>query len=109
MPILPTIRDDNGNPLAGRGSEIVTKRYSGVDTSGQAISLGVDVKEVLIHIEGNTEAARFTGTVSGSDQVRITQDGVTLAPVPVVKEADESIITVAAPSGSVNVSVIAWR
>ncbi len=109
MPILPTVRDDNGNPLFGRGCEVVTKRYSGVDTSGQPIVLGVDVKEVVIHIEGQTEVARFTGTASGSDPVRITQDGLTLDPFPVVKEAGEPIVTVAAPSGSIDVSVIGWR
>ncbi|MEJ2719487.1 MAG: hypothetical protein P8182_20540 [Deltaproteobacteria bacterium] len=101
--------DDNGNPLTDRGSEVVTKRYPGVDTSGQALSLGVDVKEVLVHIEGNTEIARFTGTASGSQQVRITQDGLTLEDVRVVKEPDEIIVTVAAPSGTIDVSLIGWR
>ena len=109
MPILPIIRDDNGNPLFGRGCEVVTKRYTGVDTSGQPIALGIDVKEVVIHIEGDIEVARFTGTVSGSDQVRITQDGVTLEPLPVIKEAGEPIVTVASPSGSIDLSVIGWR
>ncbi len=109
MAIHPTIRDDNGIPLTGRGSEVITKRYSGIDSSGQAISLPVDVKEVLIHIEGTTEVARFTGTAGGSQQVRFTSDGMTLNELPLVKEADETIITVAAPSGTFDVSVIGWR
>ena len=109
MPIFPIIRDDNGNPLIGRGCEIVTKRFSGIDKSGQPIALGIDVKECVIHIEGDVEVARFTGTVSGSEQVRITKDGLTLAPLPVVKEAGEPIVTVAAPSGSIDLSVIGWR
>ena len=109
MAIQPTLRDDNGNPLIGRGSELVTKRVTEVDTTGQSISLGVDVKDILIHIEGSTEMVRLTGTVSGSDQVRITQDGLTIEDLAVVKEAEETIVTVAAPSGTINVSVIGWR
>jgi len=109
LPILPTVRDDNGTVLSTRGSEVVTKRYSGVDTGGTSVSLGVDVKEVILHIEGNTEVARFTGTASGSQEVRITADGLTFQQLPLVKEAGESILTVAAPSGTVNVSLIGWR
>jgi len=107
--ILPTLRDDNGIPLAGRGTETITKRFVGVTTSGQAVAMPVDVKEMLIHIEGATEVVRFTGTASGSEQVRITSDGLTISELPIVAEADQSIITVAAPSGTVNVSVIGWR
>lgn len=109
MAILPTVRDDNGIPLAGRGSEVITKRFAGVTTSGHAVAMPVDVKEVLIHIEGSTEVVRFTGTASGSDQVRITSDGITISELPIVVEAGQSIITVAAPSGTVNVSMIGWR
>ncbi len=109
MPIYPIQRDDNGNPLTGCGSELVTKRFSGIDTSGQAIALGIDVKGVLVHIEGTVEKARFTGTVSGSEEIRITQDGQTLEEFPIVKEANQEILTVVAPSGTVNVSVIGWR
>ncbi len=109
MPIYPTLRDDNGNPLIGRGSEVVTKRFTGVDTVGQAIFLSIDVKEILIHIEGGSETVRLTGTVEGSDEVRITNDGLTLEEVGIVKEAGETIVSVAAPSGTVDVSVIGWR
>ncbi|MCA1961486.1 MAG: hypothetical protein LDL33_11900 [Desulfomonile sp.] len=109
MAILPTLRDDNGIPLTGRGTETVTKRFVGVTTTGQVIAMPVDVKEVLIHIEGATEAARFIGTASGSEQVRITSDGLTISELPIVAEADRDIIAVAAASGTVNVSVIGWR
>lgn len=109
MAILPTVRDDNGIPLAGRGSEVVTKRFSGVTTAGRGIAVPVDIKEVLIHIEGSAEVARLTGTASGSEQVRLTSDGLTVSELPIVVEADHNIITVAAPSGTVNVSVIGWR
>jgi hypothetical protein len=107
--IRPTLRDDNGTPLTGRGSEVVTKRFVGVDTAGQTISLPVDVKEVLVHIEGTTEIARITGTAPGSQQVRLTGDGLSLEDLPIVVQADAAIITVAAPSGTVNLSVIGWR
>ncbi|MEW6350467.1 MAG: hypothetical protein AB1646_15495 [Thermodesulfobacteriota bacterium] len=109
MGIRPTLRDDNGIPLTGRGSEVVTRRFAGVGTAGQAISLPVDVKEVLVHIEGLTELARFTGTAAGSEQVRLTADGLSLEDLPLVVEADTTLLTVAAPSGTVNVSVVGWR
>lgn len=109
MPIKPTIRDDNGLALPGHGSEIYTKRYAAVGTTGQAISLPVDVKSVRIHVEGSTEVARFVGTVAGSEEVRITSDGTTLNDVPIVKRADEDIMTVKAPSATIDVSVFAWR
>lgn len=109
MTIRPIARDDNGHPLAGHGTETVTRRFTDVDTGGQAVSLGTDVKEALIHIEGAIEVIRFTGSADGSEQIRITQDGTTLGDVPIVKEANGTIITVAAPSGTVNVSVIGWR
>ncbi len=109
MGIRPTLRDDNGIPLPGRGSQVVTKRFTDVDTAGRAISLPVDVKEVLVHIEGLTEVARFTGTAPGSEQVRLTGDGLSLEDLPLVLEADSTVLTVAAPSGTVHVSVIGWR
>ncbi|MEW6532936.1 MAG: hypothetical protein AB1473_19050 [Thermodesulfobacteriota bacterium] len=109
MPILPTVRDDNGNPLIGRGSELFTTRFSDIDTNGQAITMEIDVKGVLVHIEGNTEVARLTGTVAGSEPARFTQDGLTVEHLPLVKQSGETLLTVAAPSGTVNVSVLAWR
>ncbi len=109
MGILPTLRDDNGAPLVTRGSETITKRIAAVDTTGTAISLAADVKEVLIHVEGSSEAARFTGTISGSEQIRFTSDGMTVPALPIVVESGETVITVAAPTGTIDVSVIGWR
>lgn len=109
MPIQPIVRDDNGLALPDRGSEIVTRRYAGVGTGGSAVTFDVDVKEVLVHIEGAVVAATFTGTVAGSDPVNWTSDGETLPPLPVVKEAGKPVVTVAAPSGTINISVVAWR
>ncbi|MEW6113781.1 MAG: hypothetical protein AB1664_16740 [Thermodesulfobacteriota bacterium] len=109
MAILPTVRDDNGNPLIGHGSELFTTRFSGVDTNGRAIVLAIDVKGVQVHMEGSTEIARLTGTVAGSEPARLTQDGLTIEHLPLVKQSGETLLTVAAPSGTVNVSVLAWR
>lgn len=109
MPIQPIVRDDNGFALPDRGSETVTKRYSDVGTSGVAVSFDVDVKEVLIHIEGTIVAATFTGTVSGSETVNWTSDGETLPALSIVKEAGTPVVMVAAPSETINVSAVAWR
>lgn len=109
MTIQPILRDDNGHPLFDRGSEIVTKRFTSVDAAGQNIVLDTDVKEVLIHVEGSIEAARFTGAAAGSEQIRLTSDGLTLSNVPIVAEANRTIITVAAPTDTIDVSVIGWR
>ena len=93
MPILPTIRDDNGNSLIGHGSELFTTRYSGVDTNGRAIAIAIDVKGALVHIEGSTEVARLTGTIAGSEPARFTQDGLTLEHLPLVKQSGETLLT----------------
>ena len=108
MALTPLPRDANGKPLSA-GIETVTQRITGVDTGGSAITLPVDVKHVLIHVEGHSEVVRFTGTASGSTPVRITSDGLTLEDVPIAVEADTAIITVTAPTGTVDVSVIGWR
>lgn len=108
MALTPLPRDANGKPLSA-GIETVTKRIIDVSTDGSDITLPVDVKHVLIHVEGSTEIVRFTGTAPGSSQVRITSDGLTLEDVPIALEADTEIITVAAPTGTISVSVIGWR
>jgi hypothetical protein len=109
MGIRPVLRDDNGCALPDYGSELFTRRYSGVGTEGQAISLGVDVKRIIVHIEGATIQARFQGTVLGSQVVNWTLDGLTLPELTLIKEADGTVMTVFAPSGTINVSVMAWR
>jgi hypothetical protein len=109
MSIRPILRDDNGLALPNYGSELITKRYSGVTTSGRAITFDVDVKNVIVHLEGTTAKARFSGTAAGSEEIVWTSDGLTLPEVRVVKEAQAPIMTVAAHSGTINVSVMAWR
>lgn len=109
MGIRPVLRDDNGCALPNFGSELLTRRYAGVDTQGTDIALGTDVKHVVVHVEGGSLIAVFTGTVSGSQQVNWTSDGVTLPELALIKEADGSLVRVAAPTGTINVSVLAWR
>ena len=109
MPIKPILRDDNGLALTDKGSEVVTKRFTGIGTEGQAISLGTDVKCAVIHIEGSTVQAKITGTVDGSQEINWTSDGYSLPALNLVKEADDPIITLAAPSGTIDVSVMGWR
>jgi hypothetical protein len=107
--INPIVRDDNGFALFDRGSEVITKRYSGVDTSGRSLSFEVDVKAVLIHFEGNSPITKLIGTVSSSEEIVWTSDGITLPELRVVKEANKAILTLAAQSGTINVSVLGWR
>jgi hypothetical protein len=109
MTIQPILRDDNGVALPEYGSELLTKRYSGVSTSGMAIAFDRDVKTVIVHLEGTTVAATFSGTASGSDEIVWTSDGQTLPALRVIAGAQAPLLTVAAQSGTINVSVLAWR
>lgn len=109
MGIRPVLRDDNGCALPTFGSELLTRRYVGVDTQGTDIALGKDVKHVLIHVEGESVVAGFTGTVAGSQEIHWTSDGLTLPELALIKEADSALVRVAAPTGTINVSVLAWR
>jgi len=109
MSIQPILRDDNGIALPGYGTELLTKRYSGVDTSGRLIAFGSDVKNVIVHIEGTELIARFSGTASGSEEILWTSDGQTLPDFRLIRQAQDPVIHVAANSGTINVSVLAWR
>lgn len=95
---------------SARGRYFYTKRYTGVDTNGTAINFSdVSVNEVLIHIEGSTSVATLTGdTHTDSAAAVITSDGTWLPPIPKATRAGLTIATVAAPSSTVNVSVLAW-
>ncbi len=109
MPLKPLKRDDNGVPLHGHGSEIVTKRFTSVGSAGQSLTLPIDVKSFVIHYEGITEVGRYTGSSDDSDQIRLTSDGLSLSDMDVSVPAGESLGEIAAPAGTVNVSVIGWR
>ena len=90
----------------------ITKRHTSVDsTTGVDITFSTyNVKGVIVHIEGSTSVATVTGTLSvtGSAAAVITSDGVTIC-LDGEWPAGTTITTVKAPSGTINVSVIAWR
>lgn len=109
MSIKPIARDDNGSPLIDRGTELYTKRYANVNTAGVSIELPLDVKSVLIHVEGSIEGARLVGSALGSEEARLTWDGLSLGEVDVVTEAGKALGAIKAPSGTINVSIFAWR
>jgi hypothetical protein len=107
--ITPTVRDANGAQLIGHGTELFTKRITGIDTDGVDIELGVDFKSMTIHVEGSTDVMYMTGTVTGSDEIHLTSDGYTLSDVPMVVDEDGTPFNIAAPSGTIDVSIMAWR
>jgi hypothetical protein len=109
MSIKPILRDDNGLPLSDRGTELFTTRYAGIGVAGVSMELPLDVKSVLIHVEGAIEKARIIGAASGSQEARLTSDGISLGEVDIVVEAGKTLATLKAPSDTINVSVFAWR
>jgi hypothetical protein len=102
---VPLICDSNGNAIQA-GRETITKRFASVTDSGQALSLPVDCKGVVVHVEGSTVRYGATGAVSGSTKVYETSDGVWLPTFGIVVKADTTFLTVFADTGqTVNVSV----
>jgi hypothetical protein len=94
------------------GRNIYTWRYTSVDAvTGQAItipaSLPRDIMSLQIHVEGSTAVMHIVGEdFDDSATAIITSDGTTFS-VDVGKSPGETACTVLAPSGTVNVSVIA--
>lgn len=108
--LFPTPLDANGNPLIGFGTQIYTERFTAIDTDGSALTISdfPDWKGGFIHVEGATAVAYFTGDHAAAEEIHLTSDGVTLE-LPKAGVAGETIGSVAAPSGTVNVSVLLWR
>jgi len=104
----PVPRDDNGHALIDRGTELFTHRISGQDTNLSGVALPTDFKEVMFHVESGTEVLYVRGTVSGSTTARLTAEGHSWT-VPVTGASGAVAAYIAAPSGTVNVSVFAWR
>jgi hypothetical protein len=104
----PVPRDDNGNALIDRGTELFTFRIADQDTNLSAISLATDFKEIMFHVESGTEVLHVQGTVPGSTTARLTADGYSWT-LPVTAASGAIAAYIAAPSGTVNVSVFAWR
>jgi hypothetical protein len=104
----PVPRDDNGHPLLDRGTELFTTRIADQGITLTDLSLPVDFKEILFHVESGTEVLHVKGTVEGSATARLTQDGFNWA-LPIVSFADTAVAQIAAATGTCNISVFAWR
>jgi hypothetical protein len=104
----PIPRDDNGHPMLNRGTELFTSRLVDVDTAMLDLTLPTDFKEVILHVESGTEVLHVNGTVPGSATARITTSGVNWT-IPVCASAGGTVAHIAAPSGTCNVSIFAWR
>jgi len=98
------------NAIYPIGRRIYTWRHAAVDTGGVAITIPSDLPDimrVIIHIEGTTSIATFTGqTHTGSAAFILTSDGKTME-LPVAASKGSVICTVKAPASTINVSVMA--
>ncbi|MBI5248433.1 MAG: hypothetical protein HY912_02965 [Desulfomonile tiedjei] len=104
----PVPRDDNGHPLVDRGTELFTQRIASLGTDMSGLALPIDFKEVMFHVESGPEVLHLSGTVEGSSTARLTVSGFSWT-VPVIAASGHTIVHVAAPSGTCNVSIFAWR
>jgi hypothetical protein len=104
----PVPRDDNGHPLLDRGTELFTTRIVGQGATLADLSLPVDFKEILLHVESGTEVLQVRGTAEGSATARLTQDGFNWV-LPIVSFAGSVVARIAAATGTCNISVFAWR
>ncbi len=94
--------------MLNRGTELFTTRLVDVNTSMLDVALPTDFKEVILHVEAGAEVLLVNGTVPGSTSARITATGVNLI-IPICASADSIVAHIAAPSGTCNISVFAWR
>ncbi len=104
----PVPRDDNGHPLLNRGTELFTTRIADQNSTLTDLSLPVDFKEILLHLESGTEVLHVKGTIEGSTTARLTQDGFNWL-LPIVSSAGAVVSQIAAATGTCNISVFAWR
>lgn len=104
----PVPRDDNGHALADRGTELFTDRIANLSTGMSGTALPIDFKEIMLHVESGTEVLYVSGTVAGSSTARLTASGFSWT-IPVIAASGQSMIHIAAPSGTCNVSLFAWR
>jgi hypothetical protein len=101
-------RDDDGHLMSDRGSELFTHRISDQGTEMSGVELPVDLKEVMFHVEIGTEILHVLGTIEGSTAARLTDGGFSWT-VPLTANANQTLAYIAAPSGTCNVSIFAWR
>jgi hypothetical protein len=104
----PVPRDNNGHPLLDRGTEFFTHRIEDLGTDMSGVSLPVDCKEVMFHVELGSEIIRVSGTIAGSNTARLTSSGHTWT-LPITSESGHPLAYLAAPSGTCSVSIFAWR
>jgi hypothetical protein len=104
----PVPRDDNGHPLTDRGTELFTYRIAGQDTTLSTLALPTDLKEIMLHVESGTEILHVNGTVPGSTTARLTSGGHSWT-IPITAASGVPLAQIAAPSGTANISVFAWR
>jgi len=88
--LLQTQRDDGAHVLHGHGSELFTKRFAAIDTTGTQIFLEVDSKSCVVHQEGTTDAMYVLGTVTGSTTAYLTSNGISLAGVNIARHGSVS-------------------
>ncbi len=101
-------RDDDGHLMSDRGSELFTYRIVDQSADMSDVALPVDLKEVMIHVEIGTEILHVLGTIGGSIAARLTDGGFSWT-IPVTANANQTLAYIAAPSGTCNVSIFAWR
>lgn len=95
------------------GPALLTARYTGVDTDGVAVAFTgigqIMIRGLLIHVEGSTAVMHIRGKVAHDDDADaiITSDGVTVT-LPIGQPNGQTLCTVKAPSGTKNISVIAY-
>ncbi len=107
MGIYPVLRDDNGQALSDRGSELGTKRYTGIGTGGTAIELPCDCKEVLVVCDQGGSAWKITGTITGAAEACTIPSESML--IPVCAESGDEPFTISAVTGTVDVSLFILR
>jgi len=88
-------------------ADTYTYRYAAVGVAGQVLNFPFEVQEVTVHIEGSTVVATLLGNRDGSTAAQITSDGTSIS-LPGGRR-NHDLWTVAAPSGTIDVSILAWR
>jgi len=88
--LLQTQRDDGAHVLHGHGTEMYTKRWTSIATTGKQIFLEVDSKSCLVHQEGSIAVMYVLGTVTGSTTAYLTSDGTTLSEVDIARHGSVS-------------------
>jgi hypothetical protein len=107
MELVSIPRDGGGHPLLDRGTELGTKRYTGITTGGLLITLACDCKEVLIICDQGANEWSIAGTVDGAtDACTIPDNSLVL---PIVADTDIKPFTIAGVNGNIDISILHLR